>query len=453
MAKKEAVEDLVVETKDSKSKKAFSFDDLNKEMSKFSILGERMDKSEVSKVDRHIHSGNYMLNACLSGSIFKGYPGNRSICVAGPSGTGKTFLMLNAVKNAQEAGEFVIWYDSENAIDQETLRKFNIDLTKFRYEPCGTVQDFRTSITKTTDILIEQKRKGIAIPKLLIILDSAGNLATQKEIDDAASGSEKSDMTRAKVLKSIFRIMMTRLAECKATFLFSNHTYLTQGMFASTVGGGGTGIEYSASIILFLSKAQNKEDEGEGAVKTGIVVTVTPNKNRFAKPSKIKFIIHFTRGMNAYVGLEKYITWDSCGIDTGKLLTQKEFDKQVKDKLDINKEKDAELLAKVEKTKFVINETITNKAGELEQVQVDMYFINTEDAKSLGIGSAKFYVCKHLGRRIETSELFTPIVITQEVLEMLDPYIRAKFEYSSLDAMVDESEAILEDIEDEVEVQ
>ena len=74
-------------------------------------------------------------------------------------------------------------------------------LQTFRYEPCNTVQEFRSSVTAITDVLIEQKKKGIELPKIMVVLDSAGNLATQKEIDDAKTGSSKADMTRAKLLK------------------------------------------------------------------------------------------------------------------------------------------------------------------------------------------------------------------------------------------------------------
>jgi hypothetical protein len=141
------------------------------------------------------------------------------------------------------------------------------------------VQEFRSSVTALTDLLIEQRNKGVEIPRILIALDSAGNLATQKEIDDAKNGSDKADMTRAKLLKSTFRILMTKLGICKIPFLFTNHTYMTQDLFAKQVGGGGTGPEYAASIILFLAKAKLSE----GAEQTGIIVTAKPNKNRFAK--------------------------------------------------------------------------------------------------------------------------------------------------------------------------
>lgn len=219
--------------------KEFSFADLNKEMSKHSTYGETLDKSTISEIDHFIPTGNYHLNACLTGSLFGGYPNNRAVALAGPSGTGKTYLILNAVKQAQEMGYSIVFYDSENAVDKKLVEKFGIDPKKFRYEPCNTVQEFRSSVTALTDLLIEQKNKGAELPKVLIVLDSAGNLATQKEIDDAKSGSDKADMTRAKLLKSTFRILMTKLGIVKVPFLFTNHTYQTQDLFSRQVGGGG----------------------------------------------------------------------------------------------------------------------------------------------------------------------------------------------------------------------
>ena len=290
--------------------KEFTFEELNKSLSKHSLYGETMDKSTFSKIDEYIGSGNYLLNACLSGSLFGGIPNNRSVCFAGPSGTGKTFLLLNVIKQAQKQGYQIIFYDSETAVDIDVINKFGIDPTKFRYEPCNTIQEFRTSITNLINIINEQKRKGVETPKIMVCLDSLGNLASQKEIDDAMSGSDKADMTRAKTIKSLFRILGTQLAESKIPFVFTNHTYSGQSFIPVVTAGGGTGPEYFASIILFLRKAQLKE----GGNKAGIVVTATPNKNRFAKPTPIKFIIHFDKGMNEYIGLENYISWETCGI-------------------------------------------------------------------------------------------------------------------------------------------
>lgn len=395
------------------AKKEFSFADLNKEMSKISEYGDTLDKSSISSIDHYIPTGNYMLNACLTASLFGGYPNNRAVALAGPSGTGKTFLTLNAVKQAQQMGYSIIYYDSENAVDRELVEKFGIDTSLFRYEPCNTVQEFRTSVTNLTDTLLAQKKKGVELPKIMIVLDSAGNLATQKEIDDAKTGANKSDMTRAKLLKSTFRILMTKLGICKIPFLFTNHTYMTQDLFSKEIGGGGTGPEYAASIILFLAKAKLKEG-GDGKEQTGIIVTAKPNKNRFAKPKPIKFHISFNKGMNPYVGLEEFITWDACGIGRGKFLDQKKYDK-----LSEADQAECRQHCYVEDGKEAV-----------------MYFQPSPTARKLCVA--------HLNDTVDLNQLFTPEVITHEVLEKLEPTISAMFQYSAEEA---NSESLIEVLE------
>ena len=375
--------------------KEFSFADLNKEMSKISEYGETLDKSTISEIDHYIPTGNYHLNACLTGSLFGGYPNNRAVALAGPSGTGKTYLILNAIKQAQKQGYSIIFYDSENAVDKNLVEKFGIDPKTFRYEPCNTVQEFRSSVTAITDVLIEQKKKGIALPKIMVVLDSAGNLATQKEIDDAKTGSSKADMTRAKLLKSTFRIIMTQFGICKIPFLFTNHTYQTQDLFSRQVGGGGTGPEYAASIILFLGKAKLKE----GIEQTGIIVTAKPNKNRFAKPTNIKFHISFNKGMNPYVGLEEYIGWDVCGIERGRFITEGAYAKLT----DPGK-------ADCRKHSF-----------KKDKKEVTVYFQPSPTARKICV--------KHLNDAVDLNQLYTPQVLTDDVLKLIEPQVAAKFTY------------------------
>lgn len=379
--------------------KEFSFADLNKEMAKHSTYGDTLDKSTVSEIDHYIPTGNYNLNACLTGSLFGGYPNNRAVALAGPSGTGKTFLLMNAIKQAQDLGYSIVFYDSENAVDKDLVQKFGIDPKKFRYEPCNTVQEFRSSVTALTDTLIEQKNKGAALPKIMICLDSAGNLATQKEVDDAKSGSDKADMTRAKLLKSTFRILMTKLGICKIPFLFTNHTYQTQDLFSRQVGGGGTGPEYAASIILFLGKAKLKD----GTEQTGIIVTAKPNKNRFAQPLPIKFHISFNKGMNAYIGLEEYISWDNCGIERGRFITEGQYEKLT------------------EAGQADCRQHIYDKGGK----EVTVYFQPAATARKMAVA--------HLNDLVDLNELFTPRVMTQEVLQRLEPLVNQKFSYGTDD--------------------
>lgn len=351
-------------------KKEFSFDDINSELANLNPLGSVMEQSNFSEVTEWIDTGNYHLNACISGSLFGGWPNNRSCSIAGPSGTGKTYLILNSVRQAIEMGYNVIFYDSEAAVDKTTMEKFGIDTSKVNYQPVNTVQEFRQSVTTITRRMQDAKRDGAQIPKVMIILDSAGNLATQKEIDDAVSGNEKADMTRSKVLKSIFRIIMTPMADLKIPFLFTNHTYQTQDFISRQVAGGGTGPEYAASIVLFLNKAQLKDSDGD---KAGIVVTAKPNKNRFAKPQNIKFHLHYTEGMNRYVGLENYIDWEDIGITKGT----------------------------IENGEYVPKKTARN------------------------------WICKHLNETVPNSEFFTEKVFTQEVLEKINEKIQPLFNYST----------------------
>ena len=369
----------------AKKNKTFSFDDLNAELAELNPLGSVMDQSNFSEVTEWIHTGNYHLNACVSGSLFGGWPNNRSCSVAGPSGTGKTFLTLNSVREAINMGYNIIYYDSEAAVDKEQMIKFGIDIKKVNYQPINTVQEFRTSVTTITKKMQEIKRAGGEIPKLMIILDSAGNLATQKEIDDAASGSEKSDMTRSKILKSIFRIIMTPLADLKIPFIFTNHTYQSQSFIPMQIAGGGTGPEYAASIVLMLNKAQLKD----GADKVGIIVTAKPSKNRFAKPTPIKFHLNFSEGMNPYVGLEQYATWDICGITRGSI----------------------EKGVKVPKS------------------------------------TARGWICEHLDEVVPNKDFFTEKVFTKEVLERIEKHIQPLFNYNSDSGSV-EIEGMLEETED-----
>jgi RecA/RadA recombinase len=375
-----------------------------------------MEISEFSEIDDYINSGNYHLNACLTGSLFKGYPTNRSIAVAGPSGTGKTYLILNAVKQYQDKGYNVIYFDSENAVDKDMMKKFSIDTNAVRYEPIGTVEEFRTIVTQTCQTLIDAQRAGYEIPRILFILDSAGNLASKKEVDDAISGSDKADMSRSKKMKSIFRIIMNKMAEIKATFLFSNHVYMTQDFYPETKAGGGTGPEYSASIILFLSKSKLREEKKVDGKKikeqTGIIVTARPNKNRFAKPSTVKFHIDFNKGMNAFVGLENYISWDTCGIDRGYLYSEKEYSK-LKDK---------------EKEGLIKFEHIDEETGELTV----KYFEQSASSNKI--------IVKHLGRATDNREFFTSKVFTEDVLRNIDAFISPLFNYGFDDTSVDDFE-------------
>lgn len=377
----------------AKEKGVFSIADLNAAMNKNSKFGGLLaDGGGVSKITEYIPTGNYMLNACVSGDLLKGIPNNRSICLSGESGVGKTYLILNMCREAQKKGYFVVFYDSENAVDDDLAAGFGIDLNMFRYEPVQTVQDFRSNITQFVDLLIEQKEAGNEIPKVFIALDSAGNLATQKEIDDAKTLSDKSDMSRAKVMKSIFRILMSKLGIIGGSFVFSNHIYKTLDLYAQSVQAGGSGILYGASIILNMTKAKLKESDGS---QSGIVVTAKPDKNRFCKPTVVKFHISYNHGMNPYVGLDEYMSWDACGVERGKFITDKEYAK----------------LSEADK-----------KNARQHPMDEKVYMLPSPTGRNI--------CTKHSTTAFPLKEIFTKNVWTAERLAEMQAYLKPIFEYA-----------------------
>jgi len=411
--------------------KKISFAELDAALTKINPKGSIITHNTFSKVDEYIPTGNYLFNAQLTGSLFGGIPNSRSICFAGESGTGKTFLTLNACREAQRMGYHIIYCDSEAAVDEDTMKNFGIDPEGVRYQPVSTSLEVRHFVTNLCDQLKKAKDKGTELPKIMLVLDSLGNLATTKERADAASGSEKKDMTKQQDLRSLFRVITTDLAEFKIPFIFTNHTYASIGSFipGQTISGGGGAI-YNASIIVQLSKAGLKEGAigANGfAMKTGIVVTSKPAKNRFARPLPVKFHISFYKGMNPYVGLEQFINWETAGIQKGKLLTEKEVDKWYGPD-EPNNEKRTE----INKTRFVHKDAAGN-----EKV---LFFEDKPTARTIAV--------RHIGCTVSPNEFFTSKVITEEVLRDLDENIIKKTFMLPNITSIDDLSEISDDIMD-----
>lgn len=243
---------------------ALSFAKLDDILSKtIDNRGSIITKNQFSRVDEWIHSGNYLLNAQLSGSMFRGYPNSRSTALAGETGTGKTFLALNACREAQKMDYNVIFCDSEAAIDESTVKKFGIDPEKFRYQPMNTPRQFSHFVTNLIKSLNEYKAKKKQVPKILIVLDSLGNLATDKLKKDALDGSTKKDMTKQQEMKALFSLTTMDLAEAKIPFILTAHTYSSMNaMFPQQVMGGGC--LFPGTKIRTPDGLRNVEDIKEG---------------------------------------------------------------------------------------------------------------------------------------------------------------------------------------------
>jgi len=351
------------------------------------ILIEKESKERV-----YISSGNYLLDAALSAKLVGGgILAGRIFGLLGESGAGKSFIAYSICKSAQKDGYSVIYIDTENSIDIEGIVKMGIDtsLDKFRLVRSNKVEDINMTLTQLLDDLKEQKLAGYEIPKILIVLDSIGMMSSNKEKEDLLKGDMKQDMTRAKQLNSMFRSISSDLGYLDIPMVCCNHTYLSQGsLYPIEISKGGTGLIYASSVLGFLSKSKLKtgEEDDMDLGQSGISVLFKTQKNRMAKPKKIRFDISFLNGLNAYSGLENFCRpeyFSQIGIAQGKV----EVDK---------------------------------KTGEMKFIP----------------GGNRWYV-SHLDKSVTTKQLFNSNVFTKEVLEKMAPIVNEYFRFKSLTEIED----------------
>ena len=262
----------------------------------------------------YIDTGSYIFNGLVSGSINKGVPGNKITAIAGESSTGKTFFCLGIVRHFLESNPDggVIYFESESAISRELIESRGIDSNRMVLVPVNTVQEFRTQSIKILDKYLEQKDKK----PMLRVLDSLGMLSTSKEMEDSEQGKETRDMTRAQVVKSIFRVLTLKLGKANVPLIVTNHTYDVVGAYMPTKEmGGGSGLKYAASSIIYLSKS--KEKDGKDVV--GNIVKAKTAKSRLTKENNQVAVRLFydERGLDRYYGLlelgEKYGVFERKG--------------------------------------------------------------------------------------------------------------------------------------------
>lgn len=363
------------------------------EFSKVGSILDNISKSVPIVIEKEvkertfISTGCYLLDAALSAKLVGGgILGGRIFGLLGESGAGKSFIAYSICKSAQKDGYSIIYIDTENSIDLEGITKFGIDNSpeKLRLIRSNKVEDINIAITQLLDELKEAKLGGYDIPKILIVLDSIGMMSSNKEKEDLLKGAMKQDMTRAKGLNALFRSISSDLGYLDIPMVCCNHTYLSQDLFPKEISKGGMGLVYSASVLGFLSKSKlkdgNEDDMDLG--QSGISVLFKTQKNRLAKPKKIRFDISFLNGLNKYSGLDAFCRpefFEQIGIAKGKM----EVDK---------------------------------KTGE-------MTFIP---------GGNRWYI-NHLNKSVTTKQLFTQEVFTQEVLEAMAPIVNDYFRFKSLD--------------------
>ncbi len=251
-----------------------------------------------------IDSGSTSLNALMSGSIRGGYPKNKITGLAGDPSTGKTFFMLQAVAAflRDNVTGFAFLYDSEFNLSKSLLISRGIDPKRAAIVPVETIEEFRTQATKVVDKYLEIPKDKR--PPMFMALDSLGMLSTRKEMEDIAAGKDVVDMTKARLVKGTFRSLTTKLGKADVPMIVTNHTYQTIGMFSTKKMGGGTGLEYAASTIIFLAKKKDKEGSGMDAEVVGVEIIATLKKSRNTiENKKVETYLSYSDGLDPYYGL------------------------------------------------------------------------------------------------------------------------------------------------------
>ena len=235
-----------------------------------------------------------MINVALGGSIDGGLTPGLTM-LAGPSKhfkTGFSLLLASAFLKKYEDG-VVLFYDSEFGTPQSYFETFGIDLDSVIHTPITDVEELKHDIMKQ----LKDIERG---DKVFILVDSIGNLASKKEVEDALDGKSVADMTRAKQLKSLFRMVTPHLTLKDIPMVVVNHTYKEIGMFPKDIVGGGTGSYYSADNIWILGRQQDKD----GSEIAGYHFIINIEKSRYVKEkSKIPITISWEGGINKWSGL------------------------------------------------------------------------------------------------------------------------------------------------------
>ena len=262
------------------------------------LVSDGIDSADVTSF---IDTGSYSFNALLSGSIYGGMPGNKITAIAGEAATGKTFFALGICKafldKDPEAG--IIYFESESAISKDMIESRGIDSKRMVIVPVATVQEFRSQSIKILDKYIEQSEKNRK--PLMFVLDSLGMLSTTKEMEDTAAGKETRDMTRSQIVKSTFRVLTLKLGKANIPMVMTNHTYDVIGsMFPQKEMGGGSGLKYAASSIIYLGKRKDKE----GTEVVGNIIHCKNFKSRLTKENaQIDVKLTYKKGLDKYYGL------------------------------------------------------------------------------------------------------------------------------------------------------
>ena len=260
------------------------------------------DGVAAGDVTSFVDTGSYIFNAVVSGSLFGGIPSNKVTALAGESSTGKTFFALSVVRsflNNNPSGG-VIYFESESAISKDMIESRGIDSKRMVIFPVATIEEFRTQATRIVDKYMKEP-KGDRQP-MMFVLDSLGMLSTSKEMQDIADDKQVRDMTKSQLVKGAFRMLTLKLGQANVPLIVTNHTYDVIGAYVPTKEmGGGSGLKYAASTIVYLSK--KKEKDGKDII--GNIIKAKTAKSRLSKENQqVEIRLYYDeRGLDRYYGL------------------------------------------------------------------------------------------------------------------------------------------------------
>ena len=263
-----------------------------------------------------VDTGSHIFNAVVSGSLFGGIPSNKVTALAGESSTGKTFFALSVVRNFlnQHSNGGVIYFESESALSKDIIESRGIDSKRMVIFPVATIEEFRTQAVRIVDKYMKEPKEERQ--PLMFVLDSLGMLSTSKEMEDISNDKQVRDMTKSQLIKGAFRVLTLKLGQAGIPMIVTNHTYDVIGSYVPMKEmGGGAGLKYAASTIIYLSKSKEKE----GTDLVGNIIKCEAKKSRLSKEgAKVATRLFFDdRGLDKYYGLielgEKYNVFKRVG--------------------------------------------------------------------------------------------------------------------------------------------
>jgi RecA/RadA recombinase len=258
--------------------------------------------ADIDDSETYVDTGSYIFNGLVSGSILGGVSGNKITAIAGESSTGKTFFSLAVVKNFLDSNPdgYCLYFDTEAAVNKSLLADRGIDLNRVVVLNVVTIEQFRSQALKAVDIYLKKKEEDRK--PCMFVLDSLGMLSTEKEINDSLNDKQVRDMTKSQLVKGAFRMLTLKLGQANIPMIVTNHTYDVIGSYVPTKEmGGGSGLKYAASTIIYLSKKKEKD----GTEIVGNIIKAKTAKSRLSKENKdVEIRLYYDeRGLDRYYGL------------------------------------------------------------------------------------------------------------------------------------------------------